>query len=361
VLASPRSLSLDAKAMFSPQKVRPIVGLVLAFLVMAGGCPMEMPTPGPAGANGSLRIYGNGSAGAVTVAGPIASTASIAPTGNLQFTDLTIPSGVALFVPSGTIIRCTGTFTNNGTITVFGVVSSAGQGHFGDGTEGSLNLPAAGVSGNAASSGEIGDETADRAGGRGGTGLAATEARNLLAPGVIGGGGGAGANSGVAGIGGGVFIVLAQRAIINAAAATITANGGTGAVGSGGGGGGVIILASAGEVSNLGAVSAIGGNGAASDASRAPGGGGGGGIVHFLAPSMSGGAVTVTGGAAGALGGAGSILTITRVGGGGGGGCAGSGGSGGRVLVGLPGTPTESFPGFAGTSLQTIADPTSLF
>lgn len=40
------------------------------------------------------------------------------PNNNFQFTDFSVAAGVTLTVPSGTVIRCTGTFTNNGTIVV---------------------------------------------------------------------------------------------------------------------------------------------------------------------------------------------------------------------------------------------------
>src|SRR5262245_58211752 len=61
--------------------------------------------PGAAGANGSLRIYGDGSAG-----DRIFSADSILAVGNLQFHDFTVNPGVTLHIHSGTVIRCTGTF-----------------------------------------------------------------------------------------------------------------------------------------------------------------------------------------------------------------------------------------------------------
>ncbi|MEK6643370.1 MAG: hypothetical protein AABZ08_05625 [Planctomycetota bacterium] len=335
------------------------------FPLLMGGCPVDpgvIGPIGPAGADGSLRIYGDGSAGALTApAGLSAFFTTIATNGNLQFTDVTIPSGSTVFVPSGTIIRCTGTFTNNGAVSVIAVASTAGQGHFGDGSDGSNNAPSGGVSSSAASSGEIGDETLLRAGGRAGTGLAITEARNVLNPGVIGGGGGAGSNSGAGGAGGGTVTILARTAIVNATGATISALGAAGTAGKGGGAGGVVILASPGTVTNSGSITVKGGAGGASDTSRGPGGGGGGGIIHLLTPTTTLGTVDITGGGAGALGGAGSILTVLRVGGGGGGACGGGGGQGGPVDTGVPGTPFSASAGFAGHSLSTTADPTSLF
>src|SRR4029079_14004030 len=78
---------------------------------------------GPAGMQGTageLRVYGDGSTGALTREPAPSSDES-----SLQFTDFTIPTGVYVFVGSGTVIRCTGSFTNNGTLLV------------GDGAEGS--------------------------------------------------------------------------------------------------------------------------------------------------------------------------------------------------------------------------------
>jgi hypothetical protein len=60
-----------------------------------------------------LRIYGDGSAGAKTVdaSGTLLDT-------NLQYTSFTVAAGVVLTVESGTVIRCTGDFVNNGAINV---------------------------------------------------------------------------------------------------------------------------------------------------------------------------------------------------------------------------------------------------
>src|SRR5262245_50149568 len=89
---------------------------------------------GPAGPDGQLRIYGDASAGNVTAT---ASTDlfSLVPSLNLQFHDFTVNPGVILTVPSGTVIRCDGTFRNDGSIVVkngdaggFDATSVAGQG-----------------------------------------------------------------------------------------------------------------------------------------------------------------------------------------------------------------------------------------
>src|SRR5262245_37476721 len=82
----------------------------------AAGTPGTPGTPGAAGADGQLRIYGNGSAGARAIATDEDWT--LTPVDDPQFTDFTVNAGVTLTVPSGTVIRGTGTFTNNGKIVV---------------------------------------------------------------------------------------------------------------------------------------------------------------------------------------------------------------------------------------------------
>ncbi len=66
------------------------------------------------GVSGNNALYGDGSAGAFTA--PV--TTSTLDITNTQFTNFTVPVGATLNVPSGTTIRCTGTFTNNGTVVV---------------------------------------------------------------------------------------------------------------------------------------------------------------------------------------------------------------------------------------------------
>ena len=341
----------------------------------AAGPPGE---PGADGADGQLRIFGDGSAGAKTVAASETWVDETAPT-NLQFTDVTVNSGVTLTVPSGTVIRCTGTFTNNGMV----LVQTGAQGAFvttspllGT-TRGGVHVEGeSGISVRAAQSGEFGDDTADRRAGVGGQGLSAEEARTILNPGVkAGGGGGAGGSDAFIGsfnggsAGGGSLVVLCQGAVTNLG--TITAdgddstfdfNGMTIVSGGGGGGGGVVVLASKTSVTNgaTGTIQARGGAGQESDTNEGPAGGGGGGIVHLLAPVVSAvGAADVTGGLAGVQGAAASVTLSPRGGGGGGGGSGGTGGAGGGVDTSDdPGAATDGNPGFV---LTTTADPSALF
>jgi hypothetical protein len=313
---------------------------------------------GLAGADGQLRIYGNGSAGArvVSVSGTMDDT-------NFQYTDFTVNAGVTFSVPSGTVIRCTGTFTNNGTITVL-PGCPGGQIEGTDTGQVLPNLwnPDPGISLRAPENGEIGDTT--RRGGRGGTGLSAFQAQFVLIPGPKAGGGGAGTmlgGTGAGGSGGGSLVVLAQTGIVNAGVGQILADGTMGVNGTGGGGGGVIILASPGTVTNSGIISTQGGAGNDSNNAVGPGGGGGGGIVHLLAPTIQtgGGTINVSGGAAGAV--VANVGSVTREGGSGGGACGGNGGDGGGTTGGPISPANPGTNGADGYSVQSLVDPTALF
>ncbi|RMG39274.1 MAG: hypothetical protein D6719_13715 [Candidatus Dadabacteria bacterium] len=313
---------------------------------------------GKDGADGQLRIYGDGSAGSRTVS--LSTTLGADGNYNYQFVDFTVNSGVTLTVRSGTIIRCSGTFTNNGTITV----DTGANGGFTYNVNGSAvslaaNEPQPGHARRAAQNGEIGDNSLTRKGGKGGNGLTVEAASQLLAPGLYGGGGGGADGAGLQNIGsagGGSFTVLAKQGIVNAG--TISADGQT--LFGGGGGGGIIILASKNSIDNTGAITAKGGNGDNSSSNQGAGGGGGGGIVHLLAPVISDtGTINVSGGLAGTAGAAGSVTANPRTGGGGGGGCGGSGGAGGQVnTAGDPGTAANGGDGYI---FKTAADPTALF
>src|SRR5204863_7637363 len=64
---------------------------------------------GPARTSGKLRVF----RGTRTV-----DSSGALIDDNNQYASFTVPSGVTVTIPSGTVIRCTGTFTNNGTIVV---------------------------------------------------------------------------------------------------------------------------------------------------------------------------------------------------------------------------------------------------
>jgi len=279
---------------------------------------------------------------------------------NLQYTNFTVNRDVTLTVPSGTVLRCTGTFTNNGTI----AVSPGAQGSDQCGSLSSMDTnyaPAmAGVSLRAAGIGEMGDNTTTRFAGFGGTGLSTFQARQVLRPGIAAGGGGAATHCVTGGDGGGSLVVLANAGLANNG--TIHADGAGGLTRAAGGGGGIVILASLGLMTNPGTITAVGGPGGASDSFGGAGGGGGGGIIHFLAPSVNNtGTTNVAGGASGTAGAAGSVTANPRQGGSGGGATAGSGGFGGPVGGGAAGNPFPASPGTAGLVLIDQLDPTSLF
>ena len=310
---------------------------------------------GPAGADGQLRIYGDGSDGAKSVA-TNQTLSDPAP----MYTDVVIESGMTWTVPSGAVIRCTGTFQNNGTI----VVQTGAPGGEVVGTDtSSLTLayspPHAGISARAAASGEFGDGTQSRTGGRGGIGLSLFQASMLRYPGAFAGGGGAGGST-EGGSGGGGLVILCNGGISNAG--VIRANGENGSIGAGGGGGGVIILASRTSVVSVSGstIQANGGSGGNSGSVTGPSGGGGGGVILLISPSVNttGATVSVTEGAGGSD--SGNPVNLTpRSGGHGGGASAGSGGQGGSVL----GTSVsfDALPGTEGLSIFTLEDPTSLF
>jgi hypothetical protein len=317
------------------------------------GPPGATGPTGPTGPDGQLRIYGDGSAGKLSVT-TTSSLLTLVPSGNFQFTDVTIDAGVDLAVPSGTCIRCTGTFTNHGTVLVNIGEISGGQGN------------GAGVALLSAGNGASGPSLDLVPGGPGGVGLSADEARLFLVVTPHAGGAGGGRfEVGLApgGAGGGEVVVLARGGVVNSTTGVIRADAENAAfVGTAGGAGGIIILASPTSVTNAGLLVTHGGNGVDAYAAGniCPGGGGGGGIVHLISPSIpsAGGTVDVAGGTGGA-GAAGN--SGTRYSGAGGGACGGNGGYGGEAY-GAPGTFLGGAGnGNAGYSFETLEDPTALF
>ncbi len=316
---------------------------------------------GSEGADGALRIYGDGSSGALNVATTTLWSGSEALG---QYTDCSIAAGVTLTVSTGTVLRCSGSFTNEGTIVVTnyylgpeigGVPASGGMlpNNLGAST------PSLGWGRVAAGNGGYGTNLAAVAGGGVGFALPRSVAANILRPGTIGGGAGGSPVGAFGASGGGTLTVLAKGAIVNKG--TIQVNGVGGGSGLGGGGaGGIIILASKESVLNgvTGTLEADGGPGSDSNIYRASGGGGGGGLIHILSPVINMlGASSVLGGAAGD-----SSVNVTnspRSGGGGGGSMVGAGGAGGTVAT--NNTISGTAAGENGLVIQTLTDPTSLF
>jgi hypothetical protein len=295
---------------------------------------------GPAGATGAIgatgaagpqggAIYGDGSDGAGSFG--TANWVSSPPSSTLQFTTLSITG--TLTVPSGTVIRATGSVTISGSI-VAATNANAGMG-IGSSLAATDTLGSTSVSGGAA--------------------INSLFARLLVNPGAVGGGIGPanGAGCSIA-AGGGTVVILAQGSITVNSGASIHADGqaGTspsscGGEGGGGGGGGIIVLASKTSITNNGTISAAGGAGANAVAGTSGSGGGGGGIINLLAPSITAGTLTVAGGAAG------SNADHSGFAGGGG----GSGGAGGNS--GATANPTAGGTGLTFTKIMT--DPSTLF
>ena len=299
------------------------------------------------GADGSLRIYGDASFGDRVVAAN-----ETFDDQNPQYRNFTIDPGATLTVPSGTVIRVSQTFLNQGTIIV---------------AQPSADLPRFASNGKIMDSESGGDEAP---GGDGGAIMPPGIIKQLLRLTNVGAGLGYRERLDAGGLGGGTFTVLAGQTIDNSG--IIRANG-TNASGAyrGGGGGGFIILAALEIVDSSGSIEAIGGNGGTFQATDpttftgyGSGGGGGGGIIHLIAPAINiSGSTSVLGGNGGPAAPAASITGITYYGGGGGGGSGGGGGQGGTVNPANIGnnSATAGQNGANGVVIQTLTDPTSLF
>jgi len=300
---------------------------------------------------------GDGSAGNLTIA---ASTNwATTPPVNLNFANVTINAAQTLTVPAGTTIRCSGTFTNNGTLLVntgarlgglnnfafLAAVDIYSMGHPGDAFR-----PASGGSYDTATTHNV-------QAGLGGEPIPRTTAMTSFNSFRIGGGSGAGwRDGGNDGDGGGLVKVYCTGSITNVG--TISANGGTPSILTGGGGGGIVVLASTASVTNSGTINAVGGNGGASFSFGGAGGGGGGGIVVFVAPAMGAtGTINVGGGNGGSV--ATAVTSGARYGGGGGGASGGAGGNGGGIFANST-TPNTPLSGSAGYALSIVANPAFL-
>ena len=321
---------------------------------------------GPQGADGQRRIYGDGSAGTLVITAN--TNWSTAPPASTLFDSIRVVSGATLTVPSGTVIRCTGTFTveSGAAVTVTG---GAGGGNIYqadiDPTRTLSSLPEPGVSIRPAINGLFGPFTGalmDRAGG--GTGLLQFQAAFVRHPGVkAGGGGGIAAAQNLnrfGAAGGGSLVVLAQGNI--QIIGTVNADGTPPSyAGAGGAGGGIVILGSASLVvgTSTAIINANGADGRGGSGTTAGGGGGGGGIIHLIAPVVNYlGAANVAGGAGGGAGGTASAGNFAT-GGGGGGACGGNGGGGGHVAT--NGTTGSGFGGGLGYYLVSTEDPAFSF
>lgn len=319
---------------------------------------------GPAGVDGSLRIYGDGSAGdlSITSTNPNWNTTPPNSSNNLQFENFSISSSRTLVVPSGTVIRCNNICTINGIISVI-VGANGGKlvSTSGSTTENvpGYRAPVLGLGSTFPGAGEVGTSALARLGGNGGIGIAsAFAASQFLHPGPHAAGSGMGSLNFVGGGGGGSITILAKNGIVIGATGRINASGSGGGIGGGGGAGGFVILASQGSIQNNGQINALGGNGGNASTFQGNGGGGTGGVVHMLAPSIVGGTVDVSGGQGAANE---EIISQTiRIGGGGGGALAGTAGAGAGIPAGTS-TATAGGAGDPGFFIQSLVDPTALF
>lgn len=318
---------------------------------------------GPAGANGrdgvdaSASFYGDGSSGARTITGD--ERFETADDANQLWTDFTVAAGATLRVQSGAVIRCTGRFTNHGTIIVEPGAQGGDRSAFDATTLEGVSRPAAlGVNTLAASGGEVGDASSARSGGLGGDGISEFEARVALRISTRAGSGG-GAALGGSGAGGGGMTILALGAIENGG--TIVADGAdAGSDGGGGGGGGIVLFASGESITNrlTGSIFTRGGAGGGAASAVGAGGGGGGGIIHFIAPVIQDlGNSTADGGSAGITSMETMVSAGLRSGGGGGGGSGGAGGRGGSLDAGMLVAPTPAENGSQGFVLITLQEP----
>lgn len=316
------------------------------------------PAGGGGGGGGGANEYGDGSAGDIVVAAGATVDVSNAVNGwealvagaNPMFRNITING--TLIVPSGTVLRASGTITveNTGTITVTtGTNSAAGGGEKG------LSARAAGAS----------DQN--------GLALSAAAAQRLFrTPNTLTGGSGqrGTTSTGAPGNAGGSILLVAQGAI--AIRGTVQANGESGTngagttrqMGSGGGAGGLVVVASNTTVTVAGTISANGGNGSDGRAAVPPGtsdesggGGGGGGIIHLLAPVAP--VVTGTLVANGGTRGADVVSALTnQSSSGAGGGFGGNGGVG--ALSGTKGAVGDQADGSVGRIFTTVIPRPSL-
>ncbi|WP_275900308.1 DUF7151 family protein [Pyxidicoccus trucidator] len=291
---------------------------------------------GPQGEHGALALYGDGSAGDLTLfsSSPLRNLAigygSLPGGANLMFRNVRIDG--TLIVASGTVIRATGDIIIGPT----GIIAANSEPQVQ-----SVNPPGTGLAISAAG------------GYQGGRGLDLGRSALLTRFDLRGGGGGFRPMAHPTFISGGE----AGGRIILAARGNVTVNGtievdgrnarNTGAAGQalaggGGGGGGVVSIVSRGTITlgSNGFIRANGGNGAngvsgVSGTLYGAGGGGGGGIVQFLTantPVIANVAnIQVAGGAAGTPAVQGTATSL--VAGGGGGGSGGDGGEGTFALT----------------------------
>lgn len=335
--------------------------------LVTGTCPVGQSIRG-INANGTVVCQplsffgGDGSAGNLTV-GTVSWSAT--PPVNPNFANILINPGQTLTVPAGTTIRCSGTFTNNGTLNVDPGATS--DGNFdsiaaGSGPAGwQTSVAHPGDTLGAATLGQYNNVALANiqplGGGTGGKAIPRAVAQSSFSSFRFGGGSGAGYDF-QGNRGGGLVRIYCEGAIVNAGTVNARGEAGTNAT-IAGGGGGIVVLASRASVSNSGTINVNGGNGGSTNIWGANGGGGGGGIVIMISPTAPVlGTVSVAGGTGGT--GASSVTAGVRTAGGGGGGSGGVGGNGGSVTSSSTGVPGNAGDGGAGYSITMTLDPISI-
>lgn len=324
----------------------------------------EAGPQGAPGEDGSLRIYGDGSSGDLIVQSNRSMTVEEL---SAQFENCLIETGVTFQLRPGVTLRCRGTFTNRGNLSVVAGLGSDNGGFalFFNGATAPFVRSAAGAFsiGTPAGSGIFSASGGFVTGGRAESNSVVLDtARMIRDPLYAFGGGGAPGlslsglvNSG--GSGGGGLLVLAKEGISNEG--IISANGASSPdPGAGGGAGGTIILASPAFVINTGTLEAQGGNGANASANVGFGGGGSGGFIHLISPSVTEGTTDVTPGLTGTVP-QGLIPNFARSGGGAGGSSVNQGAPGGSIRA--DNTFTVPLDALSGGVAVTNEDPTSLF
>lgn len=290
---------------------------------------------------------------------------SIPPT-EVFFDNVTIDAGQEFRVPAGTTIRCSGSFTNNGTIIVSKGAEAEGAFSGLSNTGGpTMGMTSVAHPGDTRGVATLGDSNNDHAsnpvslgGGTPGKAIPQAIAISSFSNFTIGGGSGAGYdNQGNAG--GGLLKVYCNGTIVNnGTISAVGSNGGNASIG--GGGGGIVILGSRTAIDNsTGLIDVSGGNGSAAASFGGNGGGGGGGIIILASPTAPIlGTEIVSAGAGGGGTVANSVTTNFRTAGAGGGGCGGRGGFGGSV--GSTGTPSSAGNGTDGYVIALNKDPSML-
>lgn len=347
--------------------------------------PQGNPGPqGPAGVSAFDIAYGDGSDGNLVVSG-VQLISDIAQSN--QFEDIFIPSGTVLQIESGTLIRCRGSFVNQGTISVTPAVTGGTMVWDGESVFSSVN-PEEGTSRRGASNGVFSTFNSAKPGqylpppaGLEGVGITAGTAKQIYRPPYLGGGGGGATIRGLfPGVGGGAVMILCQGSITSSG--KIEANGvlpapiSGPAYGLGGAGGGIVLLASSVLVKVSGLIEARGSAGGDGKYSYVAGnkfesyaigvgGGGGGGLISFMAPQVitTGAVLNVQGGPAGKPAFAvPSPKTVMVSSGGGGGAMVGSGGRGGSVTYsGNQFLFTGGQAGNNGLIVTKLIDPSALY